>query len=231
MLSQKLSKKQSGQLYAHLVSNTVEPTDRGSVGSTDRGSVEPTERNSVDGPTERAVVGSTERNAVDELTERDVVDKLADHWTAAGMPPAAIARLELSKRASRFALRHEQAVKAALTDLGLTYAEFDVLATLRRTGTPLRPSELTKSLSLTSGGTSNVLQRLTTAGYVEREPNTKDARSRWVRLTPTGEQLTDKALTRSTNALEALLAGIPALKIRAAADALREITAITDHRP
>lgn len=187
--------------------------------------------NTADDPTKPAAVESPERGAVDEPTERDMVDKLAAHWTAAGMPPAAIARLELSKRASRFALRYEQAVKAALTDLSLTYAEFDVLATLRRTGTPLRPSELTKSLSLTSGGTSNVLQRLTTAGYVEREPNPKDARSRWVRLTPAGEQLTDKALTRSTNALEALLAGIPASTIRATADALRAITSITDHRP
>lgn len=164
-------------------------------------------------------------------TERDAVDKLADYWVSAGMSPDAIARLELSKRASRLAQRYEQTVKTALADLGLTYAELDILATLRRTGTPLRPSELTKSLLLTSGGTSNVLQRLTAAGYVEREPNAEDARSRWVRLTPTGEQITDKALTASSTALESLLAGIPTPTIRTAANALREITTTTDRRP
>ena len=163
-------------------------------------------------------------------TDRDEVDKLADQWAAAGMPAAAIARLELSKRVSRLALRHEQAMKVALADLGLTYAEFDVLAALRRASGPLRPSELTRSLFLTSGGTSNVLQRLTTNGYVEREANASDARGRWVRLTAAGEAIVDKALVTSTRVHEDLMAGIPTPAIRTAADALREITRITDRR-
>ncbi|GLY65166.1 MarR family winged helix-turn-helix transcriptional regulator [Amycolatopsis taiwanensis] len=161
---------------------------------------------------------------------QDEVDKLARQWAAAGMAPAAITRVELSKRVSRLALRHEQAMKVALSELGLTYAEFDVLAALRRAGGPLRPSELTRSLFLTSGGTSNVLQRLTTAGYVAREANADDARGRWVRLTSSGESITDKAMAASTRVHEELLAGIPDKTIRAAADALREITAVTDRR-
>jgi DNA-binding MarR family transcriptional regulator len=162
--------------------------------------------------------------------EEDEVDRLVTGWAASDMSPAAIARLELSKRVSRLALRHEQAMKAALAELGLTYAEFDVLAALLRTGGPLRPSELTRALFLTSGGTSNVLQRLTTAGYVEREPNAQDARGRWVRLTPSGEELTTKALTVSARVHEDLFAGIPDTTIRTAADALRTITAVTDRR-
>jgi DNA-binding MarR family transcriptional regulator len=167
---------------------------------------------------------------VRDPAERDEVDKLAEQWARSGMPPAAIARLELSKRVSRLALRHEQAMKTSLADLGLTYAEFDVLAALRRAAGPLRPSELTRSLFLTSGGTSNVLQRLTAAGYVEREANAADARSRWVRLTPAGESIVDKALITSTRVHEDLLAGIPDTTIRAAADALRDITKVTDRR-
>jgi DNA-binding MarR family transcriptional regulator len=161
---------------------------------------------------------------------RDEVDQLAGLWTAAGMPSAAIAQLELSKRVSRLALRHEHAMRSALSEVGLTYAEFDVLAALRRADGPLRPSELTRSLFLTSGGTSNVLQRLTAAGHVEREANAADARSRWVRLTHQGKDLTDKAMAISMRVHEDLLAGIPEPAIRAAADALREITAITDRR-
>jgi DNA-binding MarR family transcriptional regulator len=161
---------------------------------------------------------------------QDEVDKLAAGWAASGMDPAAIARLELSKRVSRLALRHEQAMKAALSELDLTYAEFDVLAALRRAGGPLRPSELTRSLFLTSGGTSNVLQRLTAAGYVARSANADDARGRWVHLTPSGESVTDKAMATSARVHEDLLAGIPASTIRTAANALREITKTTDRR-
>lgn len=161
---------------------------------------------------------------------RDEVDKLADHWAAEDMAPEAIARFELSKRVSRLALRHEQAMKAGLAKVGLTYAEFDVLVALRRAGVAVRPSELTRSLFLTSGGTSNVLQRLTAAGYVAREANTEDARGRWVRLTQAGEAVTNKAMTVSAHVHEDLMAGIPPEAIRTAADALREITARTDRR-
>lgn len=160
----------------------------------------------------------------------DEVDKLAEYWADAGMSPAAIARLELSKRVSRLAIRHEQATKAELAELGLTYAEFDVLAALSRTTEPLRPSELTRALFLTSGGVSNVLQRLTAAGYVDREPDDTDARGRRVRLTPAGQAITDKAMAASARVHEDLMAGIPEEAIRTAADALREITARTDRR-
>ncbi|TDE01063.1 MarR family transcriptional regulator [Jiangella asiatica] len=146
------------------------------------------------------------------------------------MAPDAIARLSLGKRASRLADQVEQATKAELAELGLTYAEFDVLAALRRAGGPLRPSELTRSVLLTSGGTSNVLQRLVAAGYVEREADQGDARGRWVRLTDTGAAVTDQGMAASARAYEDVLAGIPAGAIAAAADALREIVAVTDRR-
>jgi DNA-binding MarR family transcriptional regulator len=166
----------------------------------------------------------------EEAEARDEVDKLVQGWAASGLSEAEIARVELSKRVSRLALRHEQAMKAALSELDLTYAEFDVLAALSRAAGPLRPSELTKSLFLTSGGTSNVLQRLTAAGYVAREANTEDARGRWVRLTPAGESVTDRAMAASVRVHADLMAGIPVSTIRAAANALREITTITDRR-
>jgi mycofactocin biosynthetic radical S-adenosylmethionine protein MftC len=77
---------------------------------------------------------------------------------------------------------------------------------------------------------ANVLHRLTAAGYVDREANAADARGHWVHLTPAGEAVTDKALAASTRVHDDLLAGIPDTTIRAAADALREITTITDRR-
>lgn len=158
---------------------------------------------------------------------RDEVDGLAEKWAEAGMAEAAISRLMLSKRVARLSLLFEQAMKAELADLGLTYAEFDVLAALRRAGGRLRPSELTRSLYLTSGGTSNVLQRLSAAGYVTREPDESDARGKQVRLTEDGEHITDKAMAASEEVHESVLAAVPEEAITAAAEALRPILSRT----
>ncbi len=163
---------------------------------------------------------------------RDEVDGLVERWTAAGMSPQAVARLELTKRVSRIGGLFERAMKAELAGLGLTYAEFDVLAALHRVGPPhrLRPSDLSKSLFLTSGGTSNVLQRLAAAGYVERADDADDARSRWVHLTDAGVRVTGEAMAASVRVHEDILTGVPDEDVRHAADALRRIVAVTGRR-
>ncbi|MGI8335968.1 MarR family winged helix-turn-helix transcriptional regulator [Actinomadura scrupuli] len=162
---------------------------------------------------------------------RDEVDALVPLWQAE-LPPSLVATLELSKRISRISGLFEQAVRAEMAELGLTYSEFDVLAALYRTGEPyrLKPSELSRSLFLTSGGTSNVLQRLTKAGYVEREANTGDGRSRWVQLTADGCRITRTALAASSRVHTEVMAGVPEESIREAADALREILLVVGRR-
>ncbi|MET7332371.1 MarR family transcriptional regulator [Nonomuraea sp. NPDC005650] len=155
----------------------------------------------------------------------DEVDAMVPRWEEAGLSPSLIATLELSKRMSRLHLLFDQVIKAELAELGLTYAEFDVLAALSRAAPTYRmkPSELSKSLFLTSGGISNVLQRLTAAGYVEREANAGDARSRWVQLTEEGQRVATAALVASGRAHEEVAGGVPDEIVREAADALREI--------
>jgi DNA-binding MarR family transcriptional regulator len=166
------------------------------------------------------------------LMKHDEVDALVPRWEASGMSPSLIASLELNKRMARLNLLFETAIKAELAELGLTYAEFDVLAALARTGPPhrLKPSELSRGLFLTSGGTSNVLQRLTAAGHVEREANPGDARSRWVQLTPDGLRLADTALALSGKAHDEVMAGVPDQLVRQAADALREVLVAVGRR-
>jgi DNA-binding MarR family transcriptional regulator len=163
---------------------------------------------------------------------RDEVDALVPGW-AAELSPELVATLELGKRVSRIGGLFEQAVRTELAQLGLTYAEFDVLAALNRAGEPYRltPSELSRSLFLTSGGISNVLQRLTAAGHVERGATPGDGRSRWVRLTEEGREVAKKALDASGGAQLQLTSGVPAEAVRDAADALREILAVIGHRP
>ncbi|WP_157250296.1 MarR family winged helix-turn-helix transcriptional regulator [Nonomuraea typhae] len=157
---------------------------------------------------------------------QDEVDGLVPRWQEAGMPAALIASLEISKRMSRVHMVFDQAMKAELAELGLTTAEFDVLAALARSAPPhrLKPSELSRSLFLTSGGTSNVLQRLAAAGYVERADNPGDARSRWVQLTAEGLRVANLALDGAGRAHAEAMAGVPEPTLRRAADALRELT-------
>ncbi|WP_214413053.1 MarR family winged helix-turn-helix transcriptional regulator [Sphaerisporangium fuscum] len=163
---------------------------------------------------------------------RDEVDALVPRWEESGLSSRLIASLELAKRSSRIGLLVEQATKARLTELGLTYAEFDVLAALSRVGPPyrLKPSELTRRLFLTSGGISNVLQRLTRAGYVRREDNPGDARSRWVELTDEGHRIATITLQGAGDAHDEVMAGVPEETLRRAADALREVLLVVGRR-
>ncbi|WP_345557823.1 MarR family winged helix-turn-helix transcriptional regulator [Nonomuraea rosea] len=163
----------------------------------------------------------------------DEVDAMVPRWVEAELSPSLIATLELGKRLTRLHQQFDQAVKAELAELGLTYAEFDVLAALNRAEPPtyrLRPSELSKALFLTSGGISNVLQRLTAAGYVEREANSGDARSRWVQLTDEGRRMAVAGLEAAARGYEEVAGGVPEETLRAAADTLREVMSHTSRR-
>ncbi|MEV0895976.1 MarR family transcriptional regulator [Actinoplanes sp. NPDC049802] len=155
---------------------------------------------------------------------RDVVDDISEAWTAE-LPGVVGAELEISKRAARLSALLNAPVEAKLARLGLTKAEYDILAVLRAAGDPyrLRPSALTQRLALTSGGTSNVLRRLTLAGLVERDPDPSDARSSWVRLSPAGVTKAEEAVRAASAAQAARLRDVPPETTRAAIDALRTI--------
>jgi DNA-binding MarR family transcriptional regulator len=162
---------------------------------------------------------------------QDEIDALAKSWQGHLSPPV-VAALELSKRITLIGAVFEQALKAELSELGLTYAEFDVLAALMRGGEPYRmkPSELSRALMLTSGGTSNVLQRLAAVGLVERSKNAEDARSRFVQLTPSGLELASAAMRASVRAHTEAVAGVPEESVRQAADALRGVLSVVGRR-
>ncbi|GAA0406985.1 MarR family transcriptional regulator [Microbispora corallina] len=158
------------------------------------------------------------------MTDRDLVDEVIEGWRAE-LPEAATVELEIVKRAGRLKGRVEEVTQVVLGRYGLTYAEFDVLATLRREGEPyrLKPSRLAARSMLTTGGTSNILQRLVGAGLVEREPDPADGRSSWVRLTPLGVRRAEELAMETTRAHREMLAGVPPATVRALADLLRDV--------
>lgn len=99
------------------------------------------------------------------------------------------------------ALQHMQLAEAldygwVLARHRLTLAEFDVLSTLRRAATrELTPSELQRSMVITSGGLSKVIQQLEMRELVSRSTAKTDRRVKPVSLTSKGTQLIEPAMT------------------------------------
>lgn len=156
----------------------------------------------------------------------DPADELIAAWKTE-LPDVLGPETELVKRVTLLARTLGDAVDAELPDLGLTSAEFDVLAALRRAGKPYarRPNDLTRALLLSSGGTSNVVNRLAARGLVARRPDPDDRRGTLVALTDDGVALAEEAVRTSTASHAAVLAAVPEPVLAAAAAALREVFA------
>lgn len=93
---------------------------------------------------------------------------------------------------------------------GLQAGEFDVLATLRRSGAPftLTPTELYEATMVTSGAMTNRLDRLEKAGLVVRAPHPQDRRGLLVQLSETGRALIDRAVEAHVENEHAILSGL-----------------------
>ncbi|MDD1508806.1 MarR family winged helix-turn-helix transcriptional regulator [Pseudomonas sp. CNPSo 3701] len=93
---------------------------------------------------------------------------------------------------------------------GLQAGEFDVLATLRRSGEPyaLMPTVLYESAMISSGGMTSRIDRLEKAGFIERRKHPSDRRGILVALTPAGFELIDSMLTAHVANLQRVLAAL-----------------------
>lgn len=95
-------------------------------------------------------------------------------------------------------------------EYGLQRGEFDVLATLRRSGKPfaLTPTALYEATMVSSGGMTNRLDRLERAGLVERRPNPNDRRGTIVALSDRGLELIDRAVEAHLENEHRVLSGL-----------------------
>jgi DNA-binding MarR family transcriptional regulator len=118
------------------------------------------------------------------------------------LPMAVLGRL--SETAERLMRDHFNPVFA---DAGLQPGEFDVLATLRRSGAPymLSPTRLYEAAMISSGGMTNRIDRLERAGLVERRPDPDDRRGKLIALTAAGRRVIDETITRHVANEEQLL--------------------------
>ena len=124
----------------------------------------------------------------------DHAQHVVDQWTVT-RPELDASPILVIGRLHRVALALTTELVKIYNAHGLGEGDFDVLATLRRTGEPheLTPTELMDQTMVTSGAVTKRLDRLEGAGLVERRVADGDRRSRIVVLTVRGRELIDRA--------------------------------------
>ena len=164
----------------------------------------------------------------------DYVDEVMSSWRAARSdldtaPIAAISRILRS--AQLIQLRLDALIGA---DVGLSHkGDLDTLTALRRAGSGnwLSPTTLAQVGQLTSGGMTNRLDRLESAGLIAREAHPDDRRAVLVSLTPAGEKLADDAFAVSLAAQQQLLAPLSATEQAQLAATLKKLLIALDDLP
>jgi DNA-binding MarR family transcriptional regulator len=160
---------------------------------------------------------------------RDEVDELVAAWRAQ-RPDLDVEPLQVLSRISRLARHLDIARRGAFASHSLEAWEFDVLSALRRQGPPfqLTPGALIRATLVTSGTTTNRIDRLAAAGLVRREPDPTDKRGVLVTLTDRGADRVDSALADLLVREQSLLAGLEKAEREQLADMMRTLLAPFD---
>lgn len=142
---------------------------------------------------------------------RDAVDLILEQWRRE-RPDLDASPMGPIGRMKRCAILLEQQLEVCFARFDLVSWEFDMLATLRRSGAPycLSPTALFSTLMVTSGTMTHRLKRLETRGLIVRTASQQDARSTLVQLTAEGLELINRAVGPHVENERQLLSVLPA---------------------
>ena len=151
-------------------------------------------------------------------TERqaDAVDAILAQWRRE-RPDLDVSPMGTIGRIKRCAALLQRRLDETFAIFGLSGWEFDVLATLRRSGAPYRlaPTALFSSLMVSSGTMTHRLKGLETRALVRRLPSRDDARSVLVQLSASGLALIDRAVAAHVEGERRILAAIKPAELAA----------------
>ena len=135
-------------------------------------------------------------------------------------------------RAYRLSNLVRPSVEQTFAQFDLDRGEFDVLSTLLRSGPPYRliPTQLYRTLMISSGGLTHRLARLEKAGLVRRIPTTADGRSLAVELTEEGSQRTEAAFRLDMHNEAQFLTDLEEHELDTLAMLLRKLNASIERR-
>ena len=161
----------------------------------------------------------------------DRVDAVIEQWQRE-MPDLPTEAMALFGRLGQLAIAAEGAINATFARHGLQRGEFDVLATLRRSGAPfeLSPSALAETLMLSRAGMTGRLDRLESGGWVRRIADADDRRSIRVALTSKGVDRIDRVVVEHVDTEEGVLKALTRRDRDDLDRVLRKLLATLDNR-
>jgi DNA-binding MarR family transcriptional regulator len=159
------------------------------------------------------------------MQEKDLVDRLISEWQRE-RPDLDPSPMSIVGRILSLGKTLERRANNALVGMDLIYTDLDVLATLRRSGKPycLSPKELMKSVLITSGSMTALLNRLTRLNLITRTEDESDGRIKKASLTKKGIALIDKAIELRFNEASDAVKGLSAEDQKSLAALLRKLS-------
>lgn len=137
--------------------------------------------------------------------QHDSIDRFAEEWKRE-RPGLDFTYLETIGRIMRLSAHLREEMDGWLAEFGITWEMFDLLASLQRSGseTGLRPTDLYEACMLSSGATTNRIDRAEKLNYATRRQDAADGRSTRIALTGRGAALAHRAMTRHAGCADAI---------------------------
>ena len=161
----------------------------------------------------------------------DSIDRIAADWEAQQLSPDRLDAFHVHGRIQHAARFYERLYERIATAHGMTAGDVYVLLALRRSSSPLTPTELVREVSVTSGAMTKRLDRLERLHLVRREPDPRDARSVKIALTAKGRRLVDEEISYATHAEIAAIGTLSSDERDALAALLRKLLAALESAP
>lgn len=154
----------------------------------------------------------------------DDIDRFGSDW-AREVSTIDTEPMAIFGRINRISHRIAPAIEAVFARHGIDRGEFDVIATLRRSGAPycLTPTEIYRSLMISSGGLTHRLVRLEKAGLVTRQASAADRRSLLVQLTGKGIDLASAAFAEDMKLEKTWMEGLTSAERNQLSGLLRKL--------
>ena len=164
------------------------------------------------------------------MAAADAVDEILGQWQRE-RPDLDVTSTGVFGHVSRIAAVVDQEMDRVFQPHGLTGGDFVVLAALRRSGQPyqLTPTALTRSMMVSSGGTTKRLDRLEARGLIRRDPDPADRRGTLVTLTSAGLATIDTVASAHVQNEKRLVATLSPNQRKALTRLLRELLLALEH--
>lgn len=166
------------------------------------------------------------------MAEPDAVDRIIEQWHRE-IPELELESMATFGRIHRISAKLIDRLTRVRAEHGIGRGEFDVMASIRRSGEPfvLSPKQIGAALMLSSGGLTGRLDKLERAGYIERLPDPEDRRGIKVKMTDEGKAAIEASVRAGLETQEELLSALDPDERREFAALLRKLHAAFDDQP